>query len=51
MQHRYAMEAGNLADLQKQSFQLDDPAAHEVQVAVKAIGLNFADVFASNTPE
>ncbi len=44
--HRYTMEAGNLADLQPQSFQLDEPAAQEVQIAVKAIGLNFADVFA-----
>ena len=46
MHYRYTMEAGNLADLQKQSFQLEEPAAQEVQIAVKAIGLNFADVFA-----
>lgn len=40
------MEAGNLADLQQHEFNLNDPAPQEVQIAVKAIGLNFADVFA-----
>lgn len=40
------MEAGNLADLQPLEFELNDPAAQEVRIAVKAIGLNFADVFA-----
>lgn len=43
---RYTMNAGSLADLQPQDFHLPDPAAHEVQIAVQAIGLNFADVFA-----
>ena len=42
----YTMEAGNLADLQQKEFELKDPAQHEVQIAVRAIGLNFADVFA-----
>ena len=43
---RYLMEAGNLADLQQREFNLNDPSPQEVQIAVKAIGLNFADVFA-----
>ena len=46
MSVRYLLKAGSLADLQALEFQPDDPAAHEVQVAVKAIGLKFADVFA-----
>jgi alcohol dehydrogenase len=43
---RYALHAGSIADLKRQTLTLPPPAAHEVQVAVKAIGLNFADVFA-----
>lgn len=46
MSVRYLMNAGSLADLQPQNFQIADPTPHEVQIAVKAIGLNFADVFA-----
>jgi len=42
----YSLRAGNLADLKVQSFELSPPAAGEVQIAVRAIGLNFADVFA-----
>lgn len=42
----YVMEAGNLAELKAVPFALNDPAPQEVQVAVRAIGLNFADVFA-----
>lgn len=42
----YALRAGNLADLSTHSFELAAPAPHEVQIAVRAIGLNFADVFA-----
>ena len=43
---KYVLEAGNLADMQLQSFELPDPQSHEVQISVRAIGLNFADVFA-----
>lgn len=43
---RYSLTAGNLANLTLKSFTLPDPAPGEVQIAVKAIGLNFADVFA-----
>lgn len=42
----YALRAGNLADLKIQTYELAPPAAGEVQIAVRAIGLNFADVFA-----
>ena len=43
---RYSLTAGNLSNLSLKSFTLPDPAPDEVQIAVKAIGLNFADVFA-----
>lgn len=43
---RYSLKAGNLAQMKQQPVSLAPPAPHEVQVAVKAIGLNFADVFA-----
>ncbi len=46
MPSRYVLQAGNLADMQVQPFDLNDPRPHEVQIAVRAIGLNFADVFA-----
>ncbi len=46
MPTRYTLLAGNLADLKPQNFELAAPAPGEVQVAVRAIGLNFADVFA-----
>ena len=46
MASRYVLQAGNLADMQCQSFELLDPAHHEVQISLRAIGLNFADVFA-----
>ena len=42
----YSLKAGNLKNLKKKTAKLDPPKAQEVQVAVKAIGLNFADVFA-----
>ena len=42
----YSLRAGNLADLKTQTFELPPPAPGEVQIAVRAIGLNFADVFA-----
>ncbi len=46
MPTHYTLKAGNLADMHQQSFDLEDPQAHEVQIAIRAIGLNFADVFA-----
>jgi NADPH:quinone reductase-like Zn-dependent oxidoreductase len=46
MPTRYVLEAGNLADMKLQPFELAEPQPEEVQVAVRAIGLNFADVFA-----
>lgn len=46
MPTRYTLRAGNLADLKPQNFDLSDPAPGEVSIAVRAIGLNFADVFA-----
>ena len=42
----YQLKAGNLANMKLVTAQLEDPAADEVQIEVKAIGLNFADVFA-----
>jgi NADPH:quinone reductase-like Zn-dependent oxidoreductase len=42
----YSLRAGNLADLKINTVELAAPAAGEVQIAVRAIGLNFADVFA-----
>lgn len=46
MIQRYSLRAGSLANLQLREFNLPAPAPGEVQVAVKAVGLNFADVFA-----
>ncbi len=43
---KYILTAGNLADMRLQTFELPPPAPGEVRVAVKAVGLNFADVFA-----
>lgn len=42
----YQLKAGSLANLQCVSEDLPNPQAGEVTVAVKAIGLNFADIFA-----
>ena len=42
----YSLKAGNLKNLQQKTGQLDAPKATEVTVAVKTVGLNFADVFA-----
>jgi alcohol dehydrogenase len=44
--NRYIVRPGNLATLQLESFELPSPAAGEVRVAVRAVGLNFADIFA-----
>lgn len=43
---RYTIHSGNLKNLKLRDDTLPPPAAGEVQVAVKAVGLNFADVFA-----
>ena len=40
----YQMKAGNLSRLKRIEDVLPDPDPHEVQVAVHAIGLNFADI-------
>jgi len=46
MMNHYVLRAGNLADMKIQTFTLPEPAPGEVQISVRAIGLNFADVFA-----
>ncbi len=52
----YQLKAGTLKNLNLKSERLEDPKSNQVQVAIKAIGLNFADIFAiwglySATPE
>ena len=42
----YRLTAGNLSHLRLETDTLPPPAPHEVTVAVRTIGLNFADVFA-----
>lgn len=42
----YRLKAGNLANMKIITETLPEPAADEVTVEVKAIGLNFADIFA-----
>lgn len=42
----HKLKAGNLQNLKIYTEDLADPADDEVQIEVKAIGLNFADVFA-----
>ena len=42
----YKLKAGNVKNLKQVQETLPDPASHEVTIKVKAIGLNFADVFA-----
>lgn len=42
----YRLTAGNLGNMKIEHDNLPDPADHEVMVEVKAIGLNFADIFA-----
>ncbi len=43
---RYTLRAGSLANMQLRDFTLPDPAAGEVRVATRAVGLNFADIYA-----
>ncbi len=42
----YELRAGSIANLKTRAESLKDPEAHQVQVEIKAIGLNFADLFA-----
>ena len=42
----YQLKAGSLNNLRLETEQLPPPQAGEVTIAVKAIGLNFADIFA-----
>lgn len=42
----HKLKAGNIQNLKIHTESLADPVADEVQIEVKAIGLNFADVFA-----
>lgn len=42
---RYELQPGSLSNLKLVGFDLPDPKAHEVSIAVLAIGLNFADIF------
>ena len=42
----YQLKAGSIANLKLVNEELSEPAPHEVTVAVKGIGLNFADIFA-----
>lgn len=43
---KYTVSPGSLKNLELRSEQLPPPSPGEVQVAVRAVGLNFADVFA-----
>jgi len=42
----YQLKAGSIANLKLVTSELTDPVGDEVTIAVKAIGLNFADIFA-----
>ena len=42
----YQLKAGNIGNLKKVASTLPNPQDNEVTVAIKAIGLNFADIFA-----
>lgn len=42
----YQLKAGSLSNIELITGELPDPQANEVTVAVKAVGLNFADIFA-----
>ncbi|MEM6320656.1 MAG: zinc-binding dehydrogenase [Bacteroidota bacterium] len=42
----YQLKAGSIANLKLVTSNLPDPKGDEVTIAVKAIGLNFADIFA-----
>ena len=42
----YQLKAGSIANLKLATSELSEPVGDEVTIAVKAIGLNFADIFA-----
>jgi len=42
----YQLKAGSIKNIKQISEELPAPEAHEVSIEIKAIGLNFADVFA-----
>ena len=42
----WVTRAGDLSNLRMRTEEIPDPGAGEVQVAVKAVGFNFADLFA-----
>lgn len=42
----WVTRAGNLSNLRMRTEEIPDPGAGEVQVAVEAVGFNFADLFA-----
>ncbi|MDH3650128.1 MAG: zinc-binding dehydrogenase [Saprospiraceae bacterium] len=42
----YRLRSGNIGNLKISSERLDDPGPGQVQIRVKSIGLNFADIFA-----
>lgn len=42
----YKLKAGSLSNLQLVAEELPDPEPNEVTISVKAVGLNFADIFA-----
>ena len=42
----YQLKAGSIANLKLVTSELADPIDDEVTIGVKAIGLNFADIFA-----
>lgn len=53
---RWVTTAGNLSNLRMKTEEISEPGAKEVQIAVEAVGFNFADLFAclglySATPE
>ncbi len=43
---RYTLRAGSLANMRLREFTLPEPAPGEVRVAVRSVGLNFADIYA-----
>ena len=43
---RYLVNPGSIANLRIEEFEPEQPTGNEVRIAVKALGLNFADIFA-----
>ena len=43
---RWVTTAGNLSNLRMKTEEISEPGAKEVQIAVQAVGFNFADLFA-----